>query len=330
MAITGDDSTEPRPRPIHTALSHLAVWGLRGIGKGITLSPPPVWGFLASAIAAVLWRCLGRYRRVALRNLLDAGFTAREAHSLGKQCFRSNLLVVFESLAMPRLLEERGIRLERRISPKARQALERIRSGAETVSFGVGGHTGVWELLGAQFAQLCAPVTAVVSARLVKNPILSEFLVSLRRGYGMHLIEKQDFMRFLLRENRNKSPHIYVFLCDQHFRRGVKVPFFGRKTCAVSIPAVLIRRFDGPVFMGRCIRIAPGHYRLELDLFDRQPYRDLPEEEAVYRITAAILKHIETTIAMAPEQWTWGHRIWRDCCKDGGDDGQPVETSRPS
>jgi len=300
--------------PAHAALSHLAVLGLRGLGAIFMIIPPVLWGVMASALTPILWRSLSKQRIRTLNNLVNSGRTPEEAHPLGKASFRSNLLVLFESLAMPRLIGRRGIRVENRISPEAEEAFRMIRSGETSLAFGVGGHTGVWEFLGAEVARLSAPVPVVVSARLVKNPVITKFLVRLRRSFGIHLVEKEEILRFLLKKARAKSPHLYIFLCDQHFRDGIRVPLMGRDCCTVPVPATLIRKFDVPVFLGRCVRRAPGNYLIEISLLDTAPFRGLPGSEADRAIMVAINRHIEETVAMAPEQWTWAHRRWRGCC----------------
>jgi len=305
--------------PVHAALSHLGVLALKGLGAVVMHLPPAAWEAAAGGIAPFLWHGLPRYRKVALRNLLAWGHTPKEAKALGIASFRSNLLVFFESLAMPRLIARRGVRVESRISPAAAEALARIRTGEVPLAVGLSGHTGTWEFLGAELARLCAPVPVAVSARLVKNPVLARFLVDLRRSFGLKLVEKDDFLRFLVRQERRKNPHVYVFLCDQHFKGGVKAPFLGRDTCTVAVPATVILKYDPPAFLGRCVRRKAGDYLIEIDRFDTAPFRRLPAAEAAREITAAVNRHVGETIAMAPEQWTWGHRRWRPCCGERTD-----------
>ncbi len=308
--------------PIHKAFSHLAVGGFRLLSAGIRIMPPVLWGWAAGAIAPVLWLLLPRYRLKALKNLSAQGYTRSKARKLGIGCFRSNLLVFFESLAMPRLLARKGVRVESRISPVAQKAIDQLRTGELTLALGAGGHTGVWEFAGAELARLTAPAPCVVSARLVKNPIIRDYLIGLRRSFGIQIVEKDDFLRFLFKNYRNKSPHIYIFLCDQHFKGGERVPFMGKKACTVTVPANLIRKYKMPVFVGRSRRVKPGVYYNEIDLLDTAAYEGLPEKEAVYAITAAINEQISGVVEQAPDQWTWGHRRWRDCCSGEEDTGR--------
>jgi len=300
--------------PVQVGFSRLCVAGLRGLGFVTCRLSPAVWGWLSSLIAPVLWIALAKHRKRALRNLLDSGRSPAEARALGKASFRSNLLVLFESLAMPRLLARKGVRIETTISPEAEAVLERIRTGKEVMAIGISGHMGVWELLGAEMARLIAPVPVVISARLVKNPVIADFLVNLRRSYGMILVGKDGFTRFLLRQFRNKSPHVYVFLCDQHIKGGIPLTFMGRPACTVTMPAGLHLKYNAPVLTGACHRRAPGDYRIELDLLPTASYREEKREDAEPALTEALNDFIGRKIEEVPEQWTWAHRRWRPCC----------------
>lgn len=300
--------------PAQSGLSHLAVAMLRAMGAVTSKLPPATWGILASLITPILWSLLSKHRQRALKNLIDSGRTPAEARALGRASFRSNLLVLFESLAMERIVARRGVRVDSRVSPEAEEAIERIRSGKELITIGVSGHLGVWEVVGAEIARLCAPTPLVISARLVKNPVLADFLVKLRRRYGIILVEKDGFTRFLLRQARQKNPNVYVFLCDQHIKGAVPLPFLGRPACTVTMPAGLHLKYGGPVLTGVCHRMAPGDYRIEIDVISTASSPEESGEEAALSLSRAINDFIGKKIEDAPEQWTWAHRRWRPCC----------------
>ena len=305
-----------RLNPIHRVLSHAAVMSIRGLGAVVRIFPPVIWGVLASALTPFLWLFLSKHRKRTLKNLMDTGRSRKQARYFGKASFRSNLLVLFEALAMHRLIERRGVRVERRISPTATKTLKRIIAGKEPIAIGVSGHVGVWELMGAEAASMLAPTTIAASARRVKNPIFNEYLVRLRKSYGMEHIDKEVMIRYMIKMIREKVSHVYVFLCDQHFRRGEKVPFMNRNACTVSMPATLAIKYNCPLFMFRCIRRVPGDYLIDIDLLDLTPYTHMARKDAVRSVTTKINVYIEESIKMAPEQWTWGHRRWRLCCEE--------------
>jgi len=302
--------------PVHQALSHTIITIMRGLSAVVSILSPITWGIMASALTPFLWLSLSKHRQRTLKNLMDTGRSQSEARHLGMASFRSNLLVFFESLAMKRIIERRGVRVERRISPRAKKIFRKIPQGKMPMVIGVSGHVGVWELMGAETARMVSPIPVTVSARRVKNPIFNDYLVRLRKGYGMEHIDKEAMMRYTIKMMRKKAPHVYVFLCDQHFRHGEKILFMNRKACTVSIPATLAIKYNTPLFMGRCIRRAPGDYLVDIDLLDLTPYTHMARKDAVRSVTAKINVYIEESIKMAPEQWTWGHRRWRSCCEE--------------
>ena len=117
---------------------------------------------------------------------------------------------------------------------------------------------------------------------------------------------------------KEKKPIVCSFLCDQHARDGFPVPFLGRPACTVPVPATLMLKYEAPLILLRGLRRKAGSYRVEMDVLDPTPYRAMPRDEAVRAVTLRINRYIEDTIQGAPEQWTWAHRRWRECCGAAG------------
>jgi KDO2-lipid IV(A) lauroyltransferase len=99
-------------------------------------------------------------------------------------------------------------------------------------------------------------------------------------------------------------------LIDQHFTRGVAVPFLGRPALTNPVLAKFARRFECPVHGVRVIRLARHRFRLELT-----PALDLPRDEGgeidVAGAMAAMTAVVEGWVREHPEQWLWMHRRWR-------------------
>ncbi|MDQ4135048.1 MAG: lipid A biosynthesis lauroyl acyltransferase, partial [Pseudomonadota bacterium] len=99
-------------------------------------------------------------------------------------------------------------------------------------------------------------------------------------------------------------------LIDQHFTRGVVVPFMGRPALTNPVLAKFARRFECPVHGVRVIRLPEHRFRLELT-----PALDLPRDEAgeidVTGAMAAMTAVVEAWVREHPEQWLWMHRRWR-------------------
>jgi len=288
--------------------------GIRITSALVSVLSPRVWNLLAGMLAGFFWIVCTKYRKRTLKNLVSTGRTLEEAGALGKASFRSNLLVFFESLSISRFLKMKGVRVETRLSPEAEEELKKIRSGKRKITIAASAHTGFWELAAVRFAALAAPTPLVVSARMSENPVISRILKHARRNFGFDPIDRKHFLRTVIKRERSNSPNVYAMLCDLHFKAGIKVPLMGRPACTLAMPAILARKYNAPVFLGRCVRKAPGDYRVDFDLLDQAPFKDLPEDEALYGITAAISRYIEESVSIAPEQWIWAYRHWRGCC----------------
>lgn len=297
--------------------SHLIVFIIRSLKVVLNVLPPTVWGWVADGLTPLLWGVLSKHRCQAMTNLIATGRDNRTARLLGMASFRSNLLVFLESLAMARIAARKNARVKQVISPAATRAFKRINTGKELMAIALSGHVGVWELMGAEGARLLKPATLAASARSVKDPIINEYLVKLRRSYGLHHVDKEGIIRYVVKMLRQKKPYVYVFLCDQHFRRGEPLPFLDRTACTVTIPATLALKYRCPVFIGRCLRKAPGDYVLEIDRIDLTPYTQMAPEDGARALTQKINDYIGESIELAPEQWTWAHRRWRACCESG-------------
>jgi KDO2-lipid IV(A) lauroyltransferase len=99
-------------------------------------------------------------------------------------------------------------------------------------------------------------------------------------------------------------------LIDQHFTRGVVVPFFGRPALTNPIMGKFAKRFECPVHGVRVIRLPNHRFRLELT-----PPLDLPRdangEIDVQGAMAMMTAVVEGWVREYPEQWLWMHRRWR-------------------
>jgi KDO2-lipid IV(A) lauroyltransferase len=99
-------------------------------------------------------------------------------------------------------------------------------------------------------------------------------------------------------------------VCDQHYKRGVPVPFFGRTTLAPPIAAIIARRTGARVWMARCLRIGTDS-RFKIDIKELRVPRTANQADDVRCALSAIHAQFESWIREAPSQWLWSHRIWR-------------------
>ncbi len=173
----------------------------------------------------------------------------------------------------------------------------------------VTGHCGNWELLGFALAVLDFHLTAL--ARPLDNPYLDRWLLDMRRRRGLSILSKwnatQELQNIILEGGR------IGFIADQNAGDdGLFVPFFGQLASSYKSIGLLAMRYRIPVLVGTAIR-EPNRLNYRLEIVDRINPQDWePFEDPLFYITARFNRGIETAIRMAPEQYLWVHRRWKN------------------
>lgn len=169
-------------------------------------------------------------------------------------------------------------------------------------------HCGNWELPAICAARYGLEATAVF--RAPNNAAAQRIVHEIRSGTMGGLAAAGPGASFAMREVLERGGHLGM-LIDQHFTRGVAVPFFGRPAFTNPVLGKFARYFDCSVHGVRVIRL-PGHrFRLELT-----PPLDLPRGPDgavdVAGAMAAMTRVVEGWVREHPEQWLWMHRRWRE------------------
>lgn len=301
------------------AASYIFVWTLKVLKLVLERLPTKLWSTLAWGLTPIVWLALKRRRKQAIENIQTVlSLDLTKAKSLGKASFHSNILVLLESLVLGRLLNKKGVTIEVVFSPRAKCIVDDLQSGKIKTALALAGHSGVWEYVGAYLSQLIHPTPAVVASKLPKNPVMASFLRRIRSRNGLILIDKKKFARHILKQQNDNSSCLNIFLCDQHFNRSgaVRVPFLGKKACTVTVPATIIQKYNTPTLIGHCLRRKAGSYIVEIQTLDVDQFGEFSSDVQKAMITAKINEILSSYIHKAPEQWTWGHRRWRDCCSE--------------
>lgn len=179
---------------------------------------------------------------------------------------------------------------------------------------GVSLHMGSWEL--AIWPLVVAGANPAALYRAIENPYVDEYLRTKRRAlYSAGLIGRRRAEGGPLEKLRTAHrlmDHVRCggrvgIVCDQYFRRGIPVPFFGRTTLAQPIAAIVAHRIGARVWMARCLRI--GIDRIEIK--DLRVPRTASQADDVRWMLAEMHRQFEGWIREAPDQWIWSHRIWR-------------------
>jgi KDO2-lipid IV(A) lauroyltransferase len=169
------------------------------------------------------------------------------------------------------------------------------------------GHLGNWEML-AVGAQAHGLDVAVIY-RAPNNPVAVELVQRLRGAAMGRMLPNTMEGAIAAVELLEAGGHLGL-LIDQHFTRGVEVPFFGRPVKVPVALARLARRFDCPVRGAWVERLGGARFRVTIT-----PPLELPrsdDEAADIRATTALVTAmLEGWIRRRPEQWLWLHRRWR-------------------
>jgi KDO2-lipid IV(A) lauroyltransferase len=187
-------------------------------------------------------------------------------------------------------------------------------------------HLANWELPAICAAAYKLDTTAVF--RAPNDPAIAAIVHEIRSGAMGGLAAAKQGAAFAMQGVLEKGGHLGM-LIDQHFTRGVVVPFMGRAALTNPILGKFARRFECPVHGVRVIRLPHHRFRLELT-----PPLDLPRdangEIDVQGAMAMMTAVVEGWVREHPEQWLWMHRRWRPnliAAAKGGD--TPVMTIQP-
>lgn len=168
-------------------------------------------------------------------------------------------------------------------------------------------HLANWELPAICAATYGLEATAVF--RPPNNPGIARVVHEIRSGSMGGLAASKQGAAFAMQAVLENGGHLGM-LIDQHFTRGVAVPFFGQPALTNPVLGKFARRFDCPVHGVRVIRL-PG-YRFKLQL---TPALDLPRDAGgevdVEGAMAMMTGIVEGWVRENPEQWLWMHRRWR-------------------
>lgn len=169
-------------------------------------------------------------------------------------------------------------------------------------------HIGNWELLAA--ALRIRGLDGVVVGRKRPNDSSSDWLVRMRRSYGVTTVFQDDSPRSILRVLRDGQT--VGMLADLEVRRlaGEFLPFFGVPALTMTAPAALARAGATPLIPISCVATSAEHYLLHVEE-PLYPDPALGRSAGTLELTSRLNRCFEDWIRARPEQWAWHQPRWR-------------------
>lgn len=284
-------------------------WIAWSVVKFLQLLPLGWVARLGRAGGAVAYLLDGRHRRVAIRNLTQcfgAEKSPGEIRALARENFRRIGEAYCSAVKTSAMSWEQ---LHSRVElVGAAWFLDQTPGGPRPSAVFAVGHFGNFEIY-ARFAQMTPLYQCATTYRGLRPPALDRLLQSLRATSGCHYFERRTDAA-ALKAWMAPEGRVLGLLADQHAgRSGVRVPFFGRDCATTTAPAVLALRYNQPLYVAICFRVAPGRWRIEVS--GKVPTRDADGPRSVEAITTDLNRLLEAAVRRDPANWFWVHNRWK-------------------
>lgn len=261
----------------------------------------------AAAVGRLMHLLDGRHRLRAREHIAHsfADWPDHRVDQLVKSSFEHFVQLLIEIIHLPRMVNDDTWPDRLRLGNLG-EAIELLNAGRPVIL--VTGHCGNWEALGYLLALLGYPLDAV--ARPLDNPLIYDWLLSIRQRRGLRVITKWDATDRMLQVL--DSGGALGFIADQNAgAKGLFVPFFGWLASTYKSIGLLAINQNVPVICGYAHRIS-DRYEYEIGTTDIIYPEDWQKQrDPLYYVTARYVRAIEMMVRKAPEQYLWMHRRWR-------------------
>jgi KDO2-lipid IV(A) lauroyltransferase len=297
--------------------SKLEIWLEYSIARmiltSLSLLPRKLAVAIGLSLAPIAFVCLGRLRRVGLRNLEIAfpEMSPAGRRDLLKRSFENLGRVLGEVSHFPRATPETLAQLIEFRFPddgRDREVYDEARAAGRGVIL-VSPHLGNWELLVFAYSALVEPISYL--ARPLDNPLIEEMVIKIRTRFGNRPINKTDSTFTALQVLREGG--VLGTLADVNVlpKEGVFVPFFGVPACTTTGVALLAMRTNALIIpiCGVWDEDAGHHVAVVGGIVD--PVRTGERRQDVIQNSARFTEIIEQLIRAYPDQWIWIHKRWK-------------------
>ena len=285
----------------------LEFWLVVLVARALGALPRPLARAFANILTSLLYRLLGRLRRVGTRNLELAlpALTAAEREGILRGVFRHLGWQLVEFCRMERYTPQNT---QNWLRTEGLEHYLAARDKGKGV-FIVTGHLGAWELSSFYHSLMGYPMSMVI--RRLDNRRLDAFVNGIRCLHGNQVLHKDDFGRGLLTAMREGRTVGILMDTNMTPPQGAFVDFFGHQACAATGLAHVARKTGAAVLPGFMLwEQSEKKYVLHFGPEVEIPHTaDVAADilEGTQRCTHAI----EGWIRRYPDQWLWIHRRWK-------------------
>ena len=278
--------------------------GLRLLVGPLRALPLPVTRALGRGVGRLLFLTLGRYRRVAFKNLnLVYGRDVDEAarKKMAKDVFRNFGETAAEFLKLPQMpLAE----IDSLVTVHGEANLKRA-MGMEQGVLLITGHFGNWEFLARWLNLHGYPLNVV--ARRANDPEADKLLNNTRTEGGAQVFNRGNSARAVLQCLKKKE--IVALLPDQN-AGDVFVPFLGVRTGTVDGPGIIHLKTGAPLLFSWCVRTPEDRFEIT---FEPPVVLEATGERArdIESVMACVNARLEAQVRKYPTQWLWLHDRWK-------------------
>ena len=247
--------------------------------------------------------------------------TPAETEAIARGAFRhfGAMLIELLTLGSPSAETIRGL-----VEIEGAERYERARARKKGVIL-TAAHFGNWEIHAIAHGLRFEPLYLV--AREQDNTRLNRWLEKLREVHGNRVVYKKRALGQMRR--LMKAGETVAFVIDQnvHLDDAIFVDFFGRKAATTPVASWFALKTGAALVPVFCYLLPDGRYHAVYEEpIDVEPYRDLPRDEALQRITQELVSIQEAYIRERPEIWLWMHRRWKTRPKE---EHVPARETRP-
>ncbi len=268
---------------------------------------------ISRLLAVVLADWTTLRRKVTDRNLqlVYGPLDKADLSQLRRQMWHHLLLMVCEIVQAPRKIHRTNWRDHIYLRDK-RRMMELLLDPRPTIM--VTGHFGNFEVAG--YITGLLGIRSATIARPLDNPLVNEFLLEFRAGTGQEILPKRGSSAAV--QQLLESKGTLCILADQHAGpKGCWVDFFGHVTSCHKSLALFVLSADAPMMVTYARRLnRPLRFEIGLtgiaDPALRSSVNPPSYLGSIQEMTRWYNRKLEEAIRMAPEQYWWLHRRWRE------------------